>query len=346
MMFCYLTDASLQFGVFIRRGVVRFANSYLAQKFCVSAKTIQNWKRSLLATGHVWVTEKRMKNSFPMTVYNIAAIVGAASLPANGDSEDGYLIEDVEAFSNRRPARSLARGEDGKWQRREFTPPARSLPKNRTNHSQSAASEDRARKILPSTTATSCRPPRQPVAVHHGKPLPTATATSCRPPRQTIAVHDGNQLPLPTATSCRSPRQPIADKGKAQAVGGEVFERGEPDTPPRPDVSEAFKKWETRLDDMKNGHLRALESKIKARLQTTRSEIVRSGLKAQLQAVQDRLLPPVLDVATATPATATPAQKEKPTPIPIETRRKLWAEAKAKNFASGPECVGSGRNFC
>lgn len=185
MFFCFLTDASLKPGVMSRRGVVKFSDSYLAARFKVSDKTIRNWKRAIESTGRVWLTEKFMKNSFPQTVYNIAAIVGQATLPLNSDSEDGSLAEDEIWSSNRRRQKASGRvAESGKFACRlhgqsgcpicrQKTPPPYRIREVFLENPKNAQENDTAGKILPPTAAIYCRRPRQPIAVESGKPLPT-----------------------------------------------------------------------------------------------------------------------------------------------------------------------------
>jgi hypothetical protein len=220
MFYCFLTDASLTFGFYVRRGVVRFANSYLAIKFRVSEKTIQNWKHALISTGRIWITEHRMKNSFPLTTYNITAILGQQNLPMAIDSADGSLAEDdAYTFNNRRPARSLQRDPaTGKWLGRGGTPMERPRPPQVEKPLEFPVNPAPNEKNLPSPTAIDCRPQRQNIAVHNGNGLPSATATDCRAERQKDAVVNGKILPLSTANGCRCERQSIAEKGKAGDV--------------------------------------------------------------------------------------------------------------------------------
>lgn len=303
MLFCYLTDASLLFGTYVRRGVVRFANSYLAVKFNVSEKTIQNWKQALASTGEVWVTEKRMKNSFPMTVYNITAIVGQSQLPLGLDTEDGLIAEDDQFFSNRRAARSLLRGPDGKWQRRTFqadpTPPRGVRPPEVPKIEETAANTEPEEKILPSTTATICRPQRQSIAVHSGKILPSATATNCRGGRQAVAVVDGNPLPLSTANGCRSTRQTVADKGKAQDRDLSQKEDGGGAHPP----DFEFEQWVRSFgNDPFRSRLLEAREELKAELNYN-SAADKPEIKRRLEWLRSKLVGPrSVTVAPAKPA--------------------------------------------
>src|SRR5258706_3626085 len=189
MLYCLLTDCSLWRGVNVRPGVVRFANSYLARRLNVDEKTIQNWKRALKETGRIWTTEKRMKNCYPTTVYNITAIVGQADLPFNSESDDGSLPED-EVLNNRSRPRTMERDDHGKWVKREGGSKSEKSSKS-DNSTESLPFEGPERNNLPSSAATICRPQRQSIAVVNGNHLPPATETNCREERQSIAEESG-----------------------------------------------------------------------------------------------------------------------------------------------------------
>ena len=180
MFFCWLTDMSLLYGAYLRRGVVKFSDSYLAARFKVSDKTIRNWKRAIEATGEVWLTEKFMKNSFPQTVYNIKAIVGEATLPLNVDSEDGSLADDEIFSSNRRRQQSVLRDPATGLFARRGTPPRGSVESEANGTLQISEEKRPCEKNLPPATAIDCRPPRKTVAVAHGKWLPSCTENNCR----------------------------------------------------------------------------------------------------------------------------------------------------------------------
>jgi hypothetical protein len=206
MFYCYLIDCSLWTGVASRQGVVRFANSYLAAKFKVTEKTIQNWKNYLRATGRIWTTEKFMKNSYPQTVYNIVALVGQQMLPLDLDSADGSLPDD-EVSSNRRRFRNCVRGHDGKFVRGGARPPK---VLNAEIAMESTAGQSPNEKILPLSTAIDCRPPRQTDAAPNGNILPCAAETDCRAARKIIAAENGKDLPPTAANGFRSERKPDA----------------------------------------------------------------------------------------------------------------------------------------
>lgn len=339
MFFCWLTDMSLLPGVNSRRGVVKFSNSYLAQRFDVSEKTIQNWKQWVCSTSEIWVTEKWMKNSFPQTVYNIAAIVGQATLPMNVDSDDGSLADDEIFSCNRRRQKATKRDKEGSGKfacrahgvsgcpicRRE-TPPTPQTPEVSPEILRNQAENDTAGIILPATTAIDCRPQRQMVAVHNGNGLPSATAIDCRGERQLVAAGDGNGLPLSPATDCRGDRNQIAGNGKTENRESVLKEkRGEP-TPP----DNAFETWRRGLQGQFPSHLRVLEKKIRAKLETAGSEAVKAGLRRQLKAVCDVLLPPVPDDPKPGP---TRAVKPAAPPLPkmnLAEARARMAKAKAE----------------
>jgi hypothetical protein len=243
MLYCWLTDCSLWFGVYIRKGVIKFADTDLAKKFSVSRKTIQNWKHALETTGRIWLTERWNKNSFPTTVYNITAIVGQAELPLSQDSADGSLTDhETFAASNRHPGRFLKRGSKGKFacrlhgevgcelcRQRTPSPPETARPPQEAKTPQAVVNEGPAGKNLPATSATNCQPPAQPIALGQRNQLPAPTAIDCRGGAQPIAVADGNPLPLSSVTSYAGGAQPVAGNGRAGDVSLEspetTFER-------------------------------------------------------------------------------------------------------------------------
>jgi len=135
--------------------------------------------------------------------------------------------------------------------------------------------------------------------------LPLSVATSCEPPPKQVASHRRNRLRATAETDC--------EHKKAQNTGSSVFEGG---TPPPAKGDQAFREWEKQvLTGMFPSGLRDLEKKIRARLQVARSESARLGIKRQLKAVQDRLLPPVPDEPEKTPVKVA---KVKPAPLPAE----------------------------
>lgn len=191
MFFCWLTDMSLLPGVNSRRGVVKFSNGYLAQRFDVSDKTIQNWKLWIASTGEVWLTEKHMKNSFPQTVYNITAIVGQATLPMDVDSNDGSLPEDEIFSSNRRRQTGSKRERtSGKFACRVHGVSGCPICRQKT------PPPCRARSVAGDFAKSGRKRHRwKNFAVLHGNRLPPTTANGCRRGRQMVAVGHGNQLP-------------------------------------------------------------------------------------------------------------------------------------------------------
>lgn len=279
MFYCFLVDCSLWAGVNIRRGVVRFSNSYLAKRFGVSEKTIQNWKRQLIETGRIWNTEKRMKNSFPMTVYNIVAIVGQAMLPLNLDTEDGSLPEDEVTSNRTRPrfTERVAKGTrtidgrpvGGRWVARGGSKLAAS-PKT-TESAQNAVAQEPEEKILPCSAAIDCRPPTKPIAAHSGKILPSRAEINCRGGRQKVASVDGNKLPLSAEIDCRGERKTVADNEESLNGVKSIKREGEAPPPPLPE-EEAIKAWLQTLNGCFPSRLEKMREKFHRQLKDASQE--------------------------------------------------------------------------
>jgi hypothetical protein len=219
MFFCFLTDSSLQPGLNTRKGVVKFSDAALAERFKINPRTVRNWKRELESAGEIWMTEKWMKNCFPATVYNIAAIVGAPPETRNSESEDGSLVEE-EVFSSNRRRRRLVQREagSGKFSRRDTPRCPDSTPPETPKTPEMAVNKTPNEFFLPSTTAKNCRGPRQKIAAVHGKKQPSPPAKNSRLGRQKTAVARGKKQPWPAAKNSRGPRQKTADKEETEAL--------------------------------------------------------------------------------------------------------------------------------
>ena len=337
MFFCWLTDMSLLFGVYIRKGVVKFSDSYLAERFKVSDRTIRNWKRHIQSTNEVWTTEKFMKNSFPQTVYNISCIVGQETLPLSVESEDGSLPEDEVFRSNRRRLRTANRV-DGKFACRVHnvpgcelcrrkTPPRIHVPATETATQQNAEEKQPSGKILPPPTEINFRPPRKTVSADNGNGLPSRTETDCRPARKTVAAVGGNRFPQRTEKGFRNGRQTDADNGETQ-VGDKSLSENRGEAPaPRDDQEVAFKAWEKRLDDMRNSDLRKAEEIAVREFQAAKTDKSWENAKRKLVAIRLRLRGPVV---ADEPAKPVPQEKPKREPMPLHEARARFAKAKAE----------------
>ncbi|MDE2100750.1 MAG: hypothetical protein KGL39_26125, partial [Patescibacteria group bacterium] len=211
MFFCFLTDTSLLFGVNVRKGVVKFSDADLANRFRVNARTIRTWKRELESTGEIWTTERWMKNSFPVTVYNVTCIpeVGPRPEQKDAESQDGSLVEDFASNRRRRPA-----GRDpfsGKFARRDTPPSPGPILPERPKIEDLAVDKGPDEFFQPSTAEKNSRPPRLKTAVLHGEKQPTPTAKNSRLGRLKTAVADGEKQPQSAAENSRSGRLNSAD---------------------------------------------------------------------------------------------------------------------------------------
>lgn len=334
MFFCWLTDMSLLPGVNTRKGVVRFSDRDLAIRFRRNEKTIRNWKRAVESTGEVWTNEKWMKNSFPLTIYNITCIVGQATLPMNIESEDGNLPDDEIFSSNRRRLQVAPRSrESGKFvcrlhglancqDCRRITPPGVPVSVATAVTPQKTEENGSSGKILPPTTAIDCRPPRQLVAAHHGNTLPSPTAIDCREARQLVAAEHGNRLPRPAAIGCRGERQTVADNGE---TGGKSLSNsgGKGEALP---TEKQFQDWLRSLDGMYTSRLKDLERTFTMKIQKAQSPEAKSEWKRRLAIVQERLLGgPVEDRPLAKRVRKDPRPQMSP-----EQMKKLWDAEKQK----------------
>jgi hypothetical protein len=298
VLYTHIIDCALWTGVCTRKGVVRFANSYLAERFGVSEKTIQNWKRELREIGEIWTTEKRMKNSFPMTVYNVTALLGQPMLPMAIETEDGSLAED-EIFSNRNRPRRLERNGHGKFVAGGYKTPEISKS---GETAQNPVLQATAEKIMPSSAAKNCRPQRQPIAAHSGKNLPSSAETDCRSERQKSAALGGKNLPLSAAKNCRGERQPIADKGESLNGVKSLEAGGSPPTNPQ---EEAFKAWDASLNGRFPSQLERMLKKFQEDLKVKGWRLTPAGkelLKRKIARLVSVLEGPVPEWAEPRPA--------------------------------------------
>jgi hypothetical protein len=293
MFYCWLIDCSLWTGVHMRPGVYRVANSYLALLLGVSERTIQNWKSELVGAGYVWLTEKRMKNSFPMTVYNVVAIIGQAMLPLNLETEDGSLPEHEHLSNCKRPSR-LVRDQKGKWVRGSKSA---EMPKSQET-AQISAVQDVASKNLPSSHETIFRPPAQPIAAHDGNQLRASAETDCVGGRQPVAAVGGNNLRAWTETDCVGGRQKPADKRESLYRVKSIEKKGGKATPPPKSDDQAFRDWVRRLDDMLNSDLKRLRQICRDQLKDPKlSDAGRELLKRKLVELALRLDGPQPEMA-------------------------------------------------
>jgi hypothetical protein len=344
MFFCYLTDCALTFGTYIRRGVVKFADSDLARQFDVSPKTIRNWKRALQARGRIWLTERWNKNSFPTTVYNITALVGQPELPLDVESRDGSIVADENfSASNRHPGRFLRRDPaSGNWACRMHGVSGCSIcrsnrrgggfqdrPQNQPKTDKKATDKGPCEKILPSTTAIDYRAPRKQITAHHGKNLPTPTAKFYRGGGKPFTVAHGKNLPLPTVTDCRGQRKEVADNGKT--VDGDLSISGDrgKSSPPDLALNEWIKDLKSRKPRLYPRELQDIKTKLLEQRLKAEGVQARLFINKKIDAVDELMLGP-------TPPSETPKAspvRVAPKPVmPFAEQKRHWETAK-KSFA-------------
>lgn len=335
LFFALLTDFSLWTGVNQRPGVIRKPNSYWARKLGVSERTIQAWKAELLATGDVWLTEKWMKNSYPETVYHVAAIVGPPVETTEAERADANPEDEDEPLSNRRRRRTLTRLPSGRFGKPAT--PETAEPSKSALSAQNTDSVDRASGNLPSPTEASFRSERKDASAPHGSPLPLSHEGNFRPERKPASALDGSPLPLPAETGFRGLRKQPADKGEVQIGGLRQKSQGKavpavPAAPPELSSEEkAFRKWEGRLDKMFDRELRQVKADLQKALKTLMTEAGKASCRRKLAAVEERLTGPPPDEPSPVKV-ETPAQpKPKPVPLPIEKRRELMAKARKES---------------
>lgn len=326
MFFCFLTDTSLLFGINIRKGVVKFSDADLANRFRVNARTIRAWKRELESTGEIWMTERYLKNSFPVTVYNITCVpeVGPRPEARSSESDDGSLVEDFGSNRRRRPS-----GRDplsGKFARRGTpgdTPPSPGLNLPERPKTEEKAVESTPNAFFsPSTTEKNSRPPRLKTAVLYGEKQPTPSAENSRLGRRKTAVADGEKQPQATAENSRSGRLKTADN-RETAVGVMSLKGDKGGGFPPP--GKQFEDWIKTLDGMFPSKLLLLEKTLTKKIELAQSPEARMEWRKRLKIVQERLLGgPVEDKPKLQ---LSPAQVNKATMTPEEMRHH-WNTAK------------------
>ena len=314
MFFCFLTDTSLLFGVNIRKGVVKFSDADLAFKFKVDPRTVRSWKRELEATGEIWTSDRWMKNSFPVTVYNVTCIpeVGPRPEARDAESADGSLVEDFASNRRRRPV-----GRDGltgKFARRDTPPSPEAILTERPKI------EDLAVKSTPNEFF-----------------CPSPAAKNSRPPRLKTAVADGEKQPQGAEDNNRGGRLKTADN-RETGVGETVFigVRGEALPPEK-----QFQDWLKSLDSLFPSRLKDLEKAFTLKLIKAQSPEAKAEWKKRLKIVQDRLLGgPVKD----RPPQSKPAHVDRrPSMDPAKAKSKWEAAMKSLPASLQPKQKAASR---
>ncbi len=330
LFYCILFDYSVYTGKNMRQGVVRLANSFLARRFGVSIKTIRNWKTELRDAQLVFMTERAMQNTWPMTVYHFPKIIegGQIPLPDDSESEDGLFPEDeTETLSNRRRSGRLSRDpKTGKWQAGGSKTVESS---NGALSEQNTDSVDHGSTNLPAAQETGFRPPRKPVARDNGKPLPATQETDYPPRGKPVAAVAGKPLPPTQETDYHGAGNPIADNREAQVRDSDTQRVEAPPVFELLEDNRLFKKWEIGLDKLFHRELREIKVELKRGLATSQSEIGRAFMRRKLKAVEERLTGPQPHELPATKAPLPKPKKAVPGPGMVA----IGSEASAKAFA-------------
>lgn len=314
-MFCLIMDLSLDPSRNSGSGIVAISQTKLAEKLNCARRTIYERARQLIQARYVWISQIFLPNMKPMNVYHVSA------LHSPTEREYKTTPEGLWGNGSRQSPFDLKKGVQGAL-RQNSAPDEGAVPSGQKSQVLDIAAA--SGNQLPLSTAESCPGHEQNSAVARGRKLPLAGAESCPGHGQNSAVGYGRKLPRAAAESCQHKETQIGDKDTLR--GGEAL----------PPHEKAFQDWLRSLDGQYPSHLRALERKIKGRLESVRSESARAGLKRQLKAVQDRLLPPVPDEPSKIVKETSAVPPKRP-PVPLAELKKKWLEAKAQYFPSGPE---------
>lgn len=303
LMFTIILDRSVRQSTNIKPGVVTVSQTKLAEVLGVGRRSIWNWKDELVRRGVIWMTSQPMPNAWPIDTYHVTAL----HAPARRDEKT--TVEGAWGNGQRqvRPANASF------FARRNVVPLA---PDFQTPEKSSILPNNAAPrgKVVPPSGEIWCHGPGKSGATGRGTVVPRAVERSFSGPGKSGATASGTVVPRPVESEF-----PLK---KAKVPGFRAIEGG---TTPPDQHDEAFKRWESRLDDMRNSDLRKQEEIATKEFQAAKSIPARELGKRKLVAIRSRLLgPAVADVEkkTATVRTTTP----KPTPMPLDQRRKLLSK--------------------
>src|SRR2546428_5823703 len=76
MKACFLeiVDRALNPNFFDYKGVVTLSDTFLADIFGVSNRSVYNWKKQIAECGYVWLTRKFKSNMWPITQYHLTCL--------------------------------------------------------------------------------------------------------------------------------------------------------------------------------------------------------------------------------------------------------------------------------
>lgn len=287
LMFVRILDLSVRQASNVRPGVVTISQMKLAEKFGVSERTVWAWRSELIRAKYVWLSKQWMPNSWPIDTYHVSLI----HPPAN--SGDKTTVEGLWGNGKRRgePVRGLGARQPGQVQipgtgvRRNGLRLAKSVNvPGKSSVLLENATADRS-QLRASTEAGFGSPPKQASAPNRSG-LRFPTEADCDGEPKQVAVP--NRSPLRPATETGCEHKKATGEGSSHSEGGRT-----PPPPPIDDKEAAFKKWEGRLDDMRNSDLRKLDEMIAREFRDAATDEAKAIAKRKLVAVRLRTRGPV-----------------------------------------------------
>lgn len=270
------------------KGIVTISDSVLAEIFSVSNRTVYTWKRRLEECGYAWCSKKLKSNMWPLTTYHLNCL----HKPMRQSRTDADGTYGGGKFRHAPLNPGLGCRKPGQ--------PSLPLPGSRTPPGEPENSD-----LLRISGETSNSLRVSPEANFGSEPKPISGETRSKL-RARPEVNFGSE-PKPISGESRS-QLPARAEASFQHRKDKVEVQGSTKGgTPAPDALELeFKKWEVRLDDMRNSDLRKLDDLLKGQLVSARSETTRSLVKRKLVAVRLRITGPAVvePVATATASTA------------------------------------------
>ena len=272
LLFVLLLDWSLWPGKNKGPGVITISTTKLTELLCRSARAVWGWKKELLEKRFVWITDHFVPNFWPIHTYHITALC---------PPEEGGDPVTTDGLWGNHVRRSQANRGVGARVQKGASVADSAVEKKRDSRFCSGNATGNSKKGNLSTAESAVGNRR----TCGGAPqnLRWSTAESAVENRRTCGGAPQQTTPG-NRKKQHSLRETLGRDLSVSEVGGSP-----------PPQEKAFQSWVKSLDGQFPSHLRALEKKIRSRLENTKSDAARAGLRRQLKAVQDRLLPPVPD---------------------------------------------------